>query len=78
MRDALDAVCARGDVRVGVYVECGVMIGRMRRAMMSGGGWMSRSLDVIVVCMAGVCDCVDRRMVRPRCLSPVTTVMWRQ
>ena len=29
------------DAWVGVHVECGVMIGRMRRAMMSGGGWMS-------------------------------------
>ena len=46
-----------------VHVECAVMIGRMRRAMMSGGSWVSRSLDVIVVRMADVCDCVDRRVV---------------
>ena len=32
-----DAVCARGDAWVGVYVECVLAIGRMRRAMMSGG-----------------------------------------
>ena len=44
-------------------MECAVMIGRMRRAMMSGGFWVSRSLDVIGVRMADVCACVDRRMV---------------
>ena len=76
--DALDAVCARGEARVVVYVECAVMIGRMRRAMMSGGSWVSRSLDVIVVRMADVCDCVDRRLARPRCSSPVLTGMWMQ
>ena len=76
--DAFDAVCTRGDAWVGVYVECVVMIGRMRRAMMSGGSWVSRSLDVIVVRMADVCDCVDRRMAGPRCTSPVRTGMWRQ
>ena len=72
-------MCARGDAWVVVYVECAVMIGRMRRAMMSGGSWVSRSLDVIVVRVADVCDdCVDRRMVRPRCTSPVRRGMWRQ
>ena len=56
-------MCARGDAWVVVYVECAVMmIGRMRRAMLSGGSWVNRSLDVIVVHMAYVCDCVDRRM----------------
>jgi len=74
----LVAVCARGGAWVGVYVECAVMIGRMRSAMMSGGSWVSRRLDVIVVRMADVCDCVDRRMVRPRCTSPVGKGMWRQ
>ena len=56
-------MCARGDAWVVVHVECAVMIGRMRRAMMSGGSWVSRSLGVVVVRMADVCDCVDRRMV---------------
>jgi hypothetical protein len=54
------------------------MIGRIRRAMMSGGGRVSRSPDVIVVRMADVRDCVDRRLVRPRCTWPVKTGMWRQ
>ena len=31
--DALDAVCLRGDAWVVVHVECAVMIGRMRRAV---------------------------------------------
>jgi hypothetical protein len=61
-----------------VLVECAVLMGRMRRAMMSGGSWMIRSLDVMVVRTTDVCDCVDRRMVRPRCTSPVRTGMWRQ
>jgi hypothetical protein len=61
-----------------VCVECVVMIERMRRAMMSGGSWVIRSLDVIVVCVADVCDCVDRRMAGPRCSLPVRTAMWRQ
>ncbi len=74
----VDAVCARGDVWVVVYVECAVMIGRMRRATRSDGSWVIRSLDVIVVRMADVCDCVDRRIVRPRCSSPVRRGMWRQ
>ncbi len=69
---------ARGYAWVVVFVESAVMIGRMRRAMMSGGSWVSRSLDVIVVRMADVCDCVDRRMAGPRCLSPVRRGMWRQ
>jgi hypothetical protein len=76
--DAFDAVCTRGDAWVGVYVECVVMIGRMRSAMMSGGSWVSRSLDVIVVRMADVYDCVDRRLVRPRCSSLVRRGMWGQ
>ncbi len=44
-------------------MEYVVMLRRMRRAMMSGGSWVGRSLDMIVVRMAHVCDCVDRRMV---------------
>ncbi len=71
-------MCAREDAWVFVYVECALMMGRMRRAMMSGGSWVSRSLDVIVVGVADVCDCVDRRVVRPLCSSPVRTGMWRQ
>ncbi len=63
---------------VAVYVECAVMMGRMSRAMMSCGSWVSRSLDVFVARMADVCDCVDRRLARPRCTSPVRTGMWRQ
>ena len=51
----LDAVCARWDAWVVVYVECAMMIGRMRSAMMSGCGWVNRSLDVLVVRMADVC-----------------------
>jgi hypothetical protein len=61
-----------------VYVECAVMIGRMRRAMMSGGSWVSRSLDVIVVRMADACDCVDRGMAGRRFLPPALTGMWMQ
>ena len=61
-------MCACGDSWVVVYVECVVMIGRMRRAMMSGGSWVSRSLDVLVVRKADVCDCADRGMVGPRCM----------
>ena len=71
-------MCARGDAWVVVHVECAVMIGRMRRAMMSGGSWVSRSLGVVVVRMGNVCDCVDRRMVGPRCISPVRRGLWRQ
>ncbi len=48
-------MCARGDAWVFVYVECAVMIGRMRSAMMSGGCWVSRSLDVMVVRVARMC-----------------------
>jgi hypothetical protein len=76
--DALDAVCALGDVRVLLYVKCAVMIGRMRRAMMSGGSSVSRSLDVFVVRMADVSDCVDRRMAGHPCTSPARRGMWRQ
>ena len=75
---SLDAVFAGGDVWVVVYVECAVMIGRMRRAMMSGGSWVSRSLGVVVVRLVNVCDCVDRRLARPRCTPPVRRGMWRQ
>ena len=63
----LDAGSARGDAWVGVCAESAVMIGRMRRAMMSGGSWVRCSLDVIFMRMADVCDCVDRRMAGPRC-----------
>ncbi len=76
--DALAAVYAREDAWVVMYVECAVMIGRMRRAMMSGGSWVSRSLDGIVVRMADMCDCVDRWMAGPRCTSPVRADMLRQ
>ena len=71
-------MCARGDAWVVVYVECALMMGRMRRAMVSGCSWVSRSLDVLVVRTADVCDCVDRRMVVPHCSSPVRRGMWRQ
>ncbi len=71
-------MCARGYAQVVVYVECAVMMGRMRRAMMSGGSLVRRSLDVIVVRMADVCDCVDRRMARPHFSSPLCTDVWRQ
>jgi hypothetical protein len=74
----LDAVRACGDAWVVVHLECAVMIGSMRRAMISGGSWVSRSHDGMVVRTADVCDCVDRRMARPRCSSLVLTGMWRQ
>ena len=35
-------LCVDGDAWVVVYVECAVMIGRMRRAIMSGGSWVSK------------------------------------
>jgi hypothetical protein len=53
------------------------MMGRLRRPMMSGS-WVIRCLDVIVDRTADVCDCVDRRMVQPRCSSPVRMGMWRK
>jgi hypothetical protein len=59
---------------MGVYVECVVMTERIRRAM----GLGEEKPDVFVVRMADVCDCVDSRMVRPRCSSPVRMDMWRQ
>jgi hypothetical protein len=66
--DVLDAVYTQGCMVA--YVECAAMIVRMRRAMMSGGCWVSRSLDVFVVRMADVCDYVSRGMAGRRCSPP--------
>ena len=56
-------MCSLNSGCMGVHVESAEMMGRMRRAMMSGGSWVGRGLDVLFVRTADVCDCVDRRMV---------------